>query len=364
MTTLDINKYKINKILIFSLPGIGDTLLFTPALRVLRRNYPTATIDTLVMFQGSGDVLKLNPFLDKVLVWDFLNKGYFKSLKFVLKIRKKYDLVVTAYPANRLEYNWINFMLAAKLRPTHKYNHLDFICGGFLNHQVIKESDHRHNALENLYLLRNIGLDIEPVPEHLEVFLDDSHRTFGEKYFSERGLNDSTVIGFHPGCATLKNHENRRWAPEKFSELGTVLKSKLGVEILVFGGPDELELKSFVASNMKPPGIVVEKTNMLETAALMERCKLFISNISSLMHLSSALRTPTVALFGPTSHIYERPYGTPYRVVRKGLKCSPCFFYSPKPLSCREKKGFECMKTLTVNEVKEACFDLLKEIDE
>ncbi|MCK4597418.1 hypothetical protein KAU04_05235, partial [bacterium] len=61
-----MHREEIRKILVMCLPGIGDTLLFTPALRFLREHFPQAQIWVLVMFKGSKEVLERNPLVDRV----------------------------------------------------------------------------------------------------------------------------------------------------------------------------------------------------------------------------------------------------------------------------------------------------------
>ncbi|MBN2543957.1 glycosyltransferase family 9 protein [bacterium] len=361
MRKLKIDKSKVNKVLILALPGIGDTLQFTPALSVIRRNFPQAYIKVIVMIKGSHTILSNNPNIDELVYWNFMEQGFQKSLGFVLKLRKeKFPLTIFAYPSNRLEYNGINFMIGSKWRPTHEYLHMDFKCGGYLNHQVIKENNERHNVMENLYLLREIGLDIEPIPEHLELFLSDDDKKAAESFLEDHDLIGKRLVGFHAGGSVLKDHEKKRWPPENFIFLGTLLKEKAKAEVLVFGGPGENDLKRFIASGIQPPGLNVSGTSMTETAAIMGRCALFISNDTSLMHVAAALEVPTVGLFGPTNYIWDRPYGTKHKVVTKNFECSPCYYYSPKHIQCSADKDFQCLKAITPEEVFDACMDLLQ----
>ena len=53
------------KILVLCLPGLGDTLMFTPALSLLRKQFPDAIITALVMYRSSYDLLETNPNLDR-----------------------------------------------------------------------------------------------------------------------------------------------------------------------------------------------------------------------------------------------------------------------------------------------------------
>ena len=55
----------IMKILILALSGIGDALMFTPALKLLRQSLPTAQIDALVMYKGTKEIYENNPNLNK-----------------------------------------------------------------------------------------------------------------------------------------------------------------------------------------------------------------------------------------------------------------------------------------------------------
>src|SRR5512136_844951 len=104
------------KILVIALSGIGDALMFTPALSLLRKNLPEAEIDVLVMSHGSEEIYKANSNLNKLIYFNFLEEGALKSLKFLFQLRKKYDASISVYPSNRKEYNIISFLIGAKKR--------------------------------------------------------------------------------------------------------------------------------------------------------------------------------------------------------------------------------------------------------
>jgi ADP-heptose:LPS heptosyltransferase len=139
------------KILIISLSGIGDALMFTPALKLLRQELTTDTIDALVMFKGAADLYKNNPNLNNVYQFDFLKEGAVKSLKFLFGLRKKYDATISVYPSNRKEYNVINFLLGADKQAGVKYLRRDFKNLGFLSNVRITENDNHHNVKTNFF---------------------------------------------------------------------------------------------------------------------------------------------------------------------------------------------------------------------
>ena len=77
------------KILVIALSGIGDALMFTPALKLLRESIPDAEIDALVMYGGAKEIYQSNTNLNKIIHFNFLDEGFYNSLKFLFQIKKK-----------------------------------------------------------------------------------------------------------------------------------------------------------------------------------------------------------------------------------------------------------------------------------
>jgi heptosyltransferase-2 len=358
------------KILILALSGIGDALMFTPALRLLKQELPQSEIDVLVMFGGAKEIFKNNPHISKVIHFNFLKEGVTKSLRFVLSLRGKYDVTINVYPSNRKEYNLISFLIGAKKRVAAKYLRMNEENLGWLNNLTVEENDLTHNVQTNIRMVEKlIGNNINVNSDDdlkLQIFFSDDDLAFAQNYLKERNISEKDfVIGFHPGCATLKNHIKRRWEPEKFSKLANRLIEKYSAKILIFGGPEESELKQKVRKNVASENvIVVETETLLQSSAVMKRCNLFITNDSALMHIASALQLPVVAIIGPTNINYIHPWQTRHKIASLNLECSPCFFYSPKPLTCkRDDVKFKCIKELNVDLVFNAVDQFIKELN-
>jgi heptosyltransferase-2 len=350
------------KILIIALSGIGDALMFTPALKLMRNALPDAEIDALVMFNGARDIYERNTCLNKVIYFDFMKEGIFKSFKFIITIRNNYDASVNVYPSNRSEYNIINFLIGAGKRVGAKYLIKDKINLGFLNNIRVSEVVSQHNVLTNIHLvekLLNTTFSEEPP---LEFPLTEDDLSFASDYYNKLHLiNKDLVIGFHPGSATLKNHSQRRWEPDKFASLGQLLINNLHAKILLFGGPEELELRKYINDMIKSPNsMIVEADNLSRSAAVIKRCNLFVSNDSSLMHVASAMQRKVVVIIGPTNQKFIHPWKTEHKIVTLNLECSPCFFYSPRPLICtRSDIQYKCIRELSVDMVFDAVKGLL-----
>ncbi len=350
------------RLLVIALPGIGDALLFTPAAALIRKNFPNIEMDSLVMFKGARDIYERSGLFNKVIYHDFLREPMMKSLIFVAGLRGRYDASINVYPSNRREYNIIQFLIGAKRRGVIKYLRRDLRDFGFLNNVRLKEDDMLHNVEENIRLsekLLNFSATEEP---DLVLPLSEGDRTDASKYMNDAGVReDDLVVGFHPGSATLKNQAKRRWEPWKFGELAKLLTQKKNAYILVFGGPDEDGLKTEIKNHSATKRVLIPPAEtILQTAALMSRCSVFVTNDSGLMHLSAALKRPTVAIIGPTSTNYIHPWHVDYDIASLHLECSPCFVYSPRPLTCfRKDVKFKCIKELTVEMVYQKVLHLL-----
>ncbi len=341
------------KILILALSGIGDALMFTPAAKVIRENLPGVQMDAVVMFPGVKNIYDRTGLFDNVIHFDFMAEGAVKSLKFVLSLRGQYSHSISVYPSNRKEYNGIQWLVGAKNRGQVEYLRADGGNLGWLNNVRIRENDSLHNVEENVLLVKKM-FGLKEAPLHpLQFPLNNDDLAFAEDYITDNLKEGVTRIGFHPGCATFKNHINRRWEPEKFAALGKLLKEKHGFELMLFGGPEEKELRENI---MELAGREVfhdpQTRSLSQSAALIKKCDLFVTNDSSLMHVSSAMRVKVLALIGPTNTSYIHPWMTDHRIVSLGLECAPCFFYSPKPLQCsRTDVKYKCVREMGVERV-------------
>ena len=336
--------------------------MFTPALQLLKKHNQSAQIDALVMIKGVRDIYSQNPDIENVHYFNFLGEGFLKSLKYIFSLRGKYDTTINVYPSNRKEYNVINFLLGAEKRAGIKYNRSNFINLGWLNNITIREDDSLHNVQENIRLVESLTGNTADSDPKLQLPLNDQHKEYAEKILSNSHITENDlVIGFHPGCATLKNHIKRRWEPEKFAELGRKFIENKNAKILLFGGPDEKELKVAVSKQINSDRtMVVDAPDLLMSAAIMNRCNVFVTNDSSLMHVASALELPVVAIIGPTNTNYIHPWKTEHNIVSLHLECSPCFFYSPKPLKCtRTDIQYKCIKELSVEMVYKAASNFI-----
>ncbi len=352
------------QILVFALSGIGDALMFTPALRLLREHFPEIAVDVVAMFPGVREIYERHPGVRRVHFWDFLHEPAWRSMRFLWRLRQqRYDIALNVYPSNRWQYNVLIWLTGAPLRVGHTYAHQNIRQLNWLKNRVLREEEQLHNVEENIRLVQLLGVPLPVELPPLELFFHAEDLRAAEQWVRQQGIPETAYcVGFHAGSATFKNHIRRRWAPERFAALAQQLIRKWDAWVLLFGSGAEQELNERIRTAVNIPGrcIVVRSPALMVSAAIMRRCQLFVSNDSALMHVAAALQLPTVAIFAYTNPIYVRPWRAPHIIVRRNLPCSPCFYYSPRPARCRWRgeSAFACIRQITVDEVWAACEQL------
>ncbi len=314
------------------------------------------------MFRSAEEIFKQSGLFNKVIFHDFLNASIVSSLRLSIGLRGQYDASLSVYPSNRKEYNVIQFLIGAKKRAAVKYLRRDFTELGFLNNMRIAENDLLHNVQENIRLSEELLRFTSTEEPDLVLPLTERDTSKAGKFLIEAGINDGdTVLGFHAGSATFKNQIKRRWEPEKFSRLAELLVKEKNAWILLFGGPDESGLKEEIRGSSDSSKVLIPPSGtIIESAALIKRCSAIVTNDSGMMHIAAAAKVPTVAIIGPTNTNYIHPWHNEYVIASLYLDCSPCFYYSPRPLACsREDIKFKCIKEVSVEMVYDGIKRLL-----
>ena len=348
------------KILINALSGIGDAIMFFPALKLLKQYLPDAEIDMLAMFSQVRDIYSPSPLLNNIHHIDFLHQSKFRSLKEVLALRKhKYDYSINVYPSNRWEYNVLDRMIGAKKRIAVKYLHYSGRNLDILNSVLVNEVKDRHNVLQNFDLAKIIapGMNENELGPY-EIITSNEDKVWAEKYINDNNLKGKLLIGFHAGSQTFKGHINKRW--RNYTELAHKLTKEHGAAIILFG--TEKDVNTAIHEAAGDITFIPETKTITQSIALMKHCSLFVSNDTALMHISAALQIPTVAVFAYTNYNELYPWKNKHIIVRHDLPCSPCFFNSPKPVNCifTGDEEFKCIKEITTEEVYSACKTLIE----
>lgn len=155
----------------------------------------------------------------------------------------------------------------------------------------------------------------------------------------------------------------KRWPADRFAGLYRFLVEDLGAGILLFCGPGEIRVVRDLAGRAADLSAVeiVQNLHLRRAAALLMHCTLYVGNDSGLMHLAAAVRTPVVALFGPTSPRLYLPRWVPSRAVASPAPCpyrpQRAFGHPRCALANRCLIGDPCIETIELQEVCDAVRD-------
>ncbi len=335
-----------NKILVIRLSSIGDILLATPLLRLLRRRFGNAQIDFIVKKQFA-DLLRTNPYLSNLLLFDQNNPKELLRLRkqiqqthydVILDIHKNFrSLCLSSFVHSKViryqKYYWKRFLLV---------NHL----GNFYS-QVI--------PVHHRYLQTAAAWDITDDGAGLVLLIDEPQTAAVREKVSTFAAG-RILIGMAPSATFT----NKRWPWEYYAEVGEKLQQKLQVGVLLFGDQRDRIITNQIENRLSQAVLnLAGELTLMETAAAMACVQLFISNDTGPMHMATALNIPTVAIFGPTTkELGFFPVGKYTEVVEHpSLSCRPCTHMGRNHCP---KKHFRCMTELLPQQVYERAIALLK----
>ncbi len=335
------------RILVILASGIGNSILFSPALLSLRKAYPKACIDIFARKKAFAE-----PFLGSSII----NKiFYYEGLKTFLLLRKqKYDVSITAFPSNKWQFNLFAFLVGAKKRITHSYKVGRFRTLSFLQNCKIPADENLHDVDQNMNLLKSLNMKLTRVNK-LHFYIGRKNEKFAEYFIKKNNLKQKYLVGVHTGCN--KKNKYRRWPGAHFVELINKLAEQ-HKKIMLFAGPDEVIETDKIYRQIKHQKSIflVKESDLKNTAALISRCKLFICTDSGLGHIATALNVNTLAIFGPAQASRTSPYGRHGNYVSLKLPCSHCLKYpfnsTSTKIRCNEK--FRCLRELDAGGVLEA----------
>jgi len=338
------------RILITRTDRIGDVILSTPVFKAVRDFYPNAYIAVMVR-PYAKEIVEGNPYVDELIIYDKygVHRSYRSSFRFALRLkRKKFNLAIILHPTNRA--NIICF--AARIPERVGY---DRKCGFLLTKKLEhkKQLGQKHELEYSLDVIKVLG--IKPKEKSLYMPKNEGSEKYIDEIFKENNLSTDKIILLHPGASC----PSKMWPAERFAQVADKLIEKYKVKIIVVSSKSDSEIVNSLIKNMQNPAINLSgKTAISQLASLLRRCKLFISNDSGPVHISSALGTPVISIFGRNqaglSPVRWGPTGKSDKILHKEVGCVECLAHN-----CQ--KEFLCLKAIEVEDVLEAVDSVLKE---
>ncbi|MDP8259433.1 MAG: lipopolysaccharide heptosyltransferase II [Candidatus Gygaella obscura] len=329
------------RILIVRTDRIGDVVLSTPVISNLRKSLPSSFIAMMVT-PYTQDIVKNNPFLNEVIVYDKKGKyrSWLSSFRFALFLRKKrFDLAIILHPTNRAHLVTFFAGIPKRIGFNRKM--------GFLLTDKVKDLKHEGKKHESEYCLDFLRiLDIATDLKDTYVGWDKNAQEEVDCLLSGKGIKkDDKFILIHPGASC----SSRRWPVDKFSKLCDRLVEIYKMKVVLVASREQKNISAEVINKMYSSAVDLSGScNIAQLICLIKRAGLFVSNDSGPVHIAASLGVPVVAIFSRNqSGLSPKrwyPLGEKSRFIKKDAGCLVCLAHD-----C--KKGFKCLSLIKVSDI-------------
>lgn len=344
-----------NNILVNALVNLGDVVLTTSAIALLKKAYPNAKV-TMLCKGVVRQAVENNPIIDEVMVFDYKAKhnSLGKMLDMVKEIKRhNFDLSIS---------------FDRKLRPAI----LCFLAGIPTRVGADRIFDDKPSKVTWLYT--------DTIKIKHDIVNTLQAETYQEIVRGFTGLNGHEVPVF--ANLTKKNHEKaemllsrlpksdkvialcvkgtfglKTWPKEYFATVVNELNQKYNAAFFVVGAPGD---RAYSDEVIKEIGLPVENfcgdTSLTDLAALISKVDLFVTVDTGATHIAATTGVKMVTMYGCTSPKRWHPFNKNARVMSYDPECCPCSYgenecpYLPKP---------KCLYEVTPNKVLEACLEVM-----
>ncbi len=297
------------QILIIKLGALGDVVRTLSVLPAIKKKSPNSEIfwitksNAIALFEENPYINKVFslPYTDKDKKFDILYNFDIEEdatkLAWEIKAEKKFGFYSRdGFPAsfNLSGEYYLNTLFDDELKKTNKKTY----------QEMMFET-----------------AELEWKKQLCPIFLSDKDKRYAETFIKKNKISAGEIIGLHMGAGS--RWPSKAWASEKIKEF-IIKAKKLGYEIILFGGPEEHEKLVKLTKKLETEGVVVcrndPKNGLKEFASLVNLCNFMICSDSLALHISLALRKPTIGLFFCTSPDEVEDYGLLKKMVSPMLK--------------------------------------------
>lgn len=307
------------KILIINLDAMGDVLMTTAQLQTIKRKYPQSTIYWITLKIAAG-LIENNPYIDRVLVYDFESLAILHSLEFdiVMNVDKSMRSGALAMQVNTKERLGFGINSNGQIIPLNK--------GAEYNYRLGMDDHLKFKVNKRLgqdYLAETFNLDYNR--DDYVFNFTSPELNYIKEYKKEIGIEESDeVIGFNTGCSLL--FPNKKMTIEQHVALIEKFLSYNRFKIMLLGGPEDEERNKVIAENFQGQVINTPTHGGVRKGACYESIpQLIITGDSFGMHLAIALKKYVVAWFGLSCWSEIDLYDRGVKLFPESLFCAPCW---------------------------------------
>ena len=308
------------KILVVRFSSIGDIVLTTPVVRMLKKQL-NAQVHFLTK-SAYVSLLKNNPYIDSVYQIDASINEVIGDLK-----KENYDYVIDLH--NNLRTQILKFRLGMPAKSFNKLNMEKFMLTNF--------------KLDNIPKIHIVDRYLETV-KHLGVKNDNQGLDF---FLSANDKMDISIFPKNYIVFVIGGQHATKILPNE--KIISIIK-KVNKPVLLIGGPEDAYRGEEIAKACNKVVNTCGKYSILHSASLVQQATMVITHDTGMMHIAAAFNKKIYSVWGNTVPEFGMyPYlesEQSKRIEVKGLNCRPCskIGYDKCP-----KGHFKCMQEIDEN---------------
>ncbi|NJK95536.1 MAG: glycosyltransferase family 9 protein [Bacteroidales bacterium] len=316
-----LGKQKPGRILIFRTGSMGDSICSLPAINALRQAYPEAELEVLT-HSGGFRGIALEDMIKPGIVDAFINYENLPRKELISRLKhKKYDLFILFPQAHAPFKRILRDLVFARIINVRKVAGFR-ICVT----RLFPAWQARHKAIPNvrdflLSISREAGaLHSSNMKFPLNIQKEDT--TFVNELFDTLSIWDNhKLIAFTIGAKRPQN----RWPIDYFQQVTEYMQS-VGYTCLIIGGEEDNVLVSGL-SLTNPVINLCGRLSVMQSAEVLRRCRMLITNDTGPMHLAYATRTYVTAVFSSRDYpgLWYPPEELSAVFRNNAVECANCF---------------------------------------
>jgi ADP-heptose:LPS heptosyltransferase len=338
------------KIALLRASRIGDFLCATPAYRALRMALPEAEI-TMITLPMLQDLVLRSPHLDRFVAfpgYPGIAEQFFdarRTIHFFQEMQEEHFDLAIQMQGTGVNSNTFMLLLGSQatagfIRPEDSAGRLD---------AALRYPQQVHEIEAVLALTTFLGVPAQGKDTEFPLWSSD-HKVAAALLEQV----ESPLIGLHPTARDA----TRRWALDRFGEVGNELHRRYGGTVVILGEEEDVVIGNALSKRVGEPCLnLMGKTSLAILGAVIEQLSLLVTNDTGPAHIAYALGTPTMTIFGAsTPQRYGPLQEGPFHVLAHPVHCRPCGL-------ARCPIGYTCLEGVTVTQVIEAAEQTIRLTD-
>ena len=330
----------VRSVCIVMLSAIGDTVHVLPVANALKRAWPDVRISWIIQ-RTPKSLVEGHPAIDELIEYGRRRRGLRSWINFADVAHhlrgQRFDLALALQVY--LKAGIIVGMLPAKRKLG--FDHARARDGNWLfTNERIPHHSPQHVQEQYFEFLHHLGVDPEPVEWGIPI--TDQEREAQGSFFSEFDKPACSVV-----VATTNPRKN--WTAEGYARVLEEIESTHGLQPILVGGPSqpERQMADEILSLTKAHPVDALGDDLRRLVYLLDGSALTVSPDTGPLHISRALETPVVGIYGYTNPKRTGPYRRYYDLWVDGYAEFPGEEYR---ISTEHRDG---MKRVTVEMVLE-----------